>query len=110
MSAPYTFQTDAQFRAFYRLTLAQVVFLESSGLSFTRAPARVLAKRLLDLKDPIATADIINALRKAAAECVSPEAEAPTRPYIPGHGMVSPITAAAIEEAARVIQELNDGR
>lgn len=65
--------TDAQTRALYRRTLAAVVHFESHGISFTRGPARMAAKRLLDLKDPVSTDEIISALMKAAAECIGPD-------------------------------------
>lgn len=112
MTAPFTFQTRNQMRAFIRLTLANMVYLESVGISMTNGPARQQAMRLLDLtKDdgPQTHADLINKLRKAAAETVSPEADAPTQTVIPGYGRVSPVTAEAIRSAARQVADLADG-
>ena len=68
----YHLNTPAQIRSFRLLTLAQMVHLESIGLSMTTTSAKRQALEMLDGIEPkrndVTAAELIDGLRKAAAD------------------------------------------
>lgn len=87
MSRPtFATKTPAQLRAFRLLTLAQMVHLESLGISMTASTAKRQAIEALDLTHAsggasVTIEELINGLRDLAGQSLRLiDAEAPTRP------------------------------
>lgn len=94
---PYQCQTPAQLRAFHRLTLAQMVHLESLGITVTHTTAKRQAMAALDERDSYVTShDLIRRLRTSAHASVGLEQPAPE----------SAGTATVEESAKRAIAAL----
>ena len=81
--APFTLTTPAQLRRFRLLTLAQMVYLESVGLSMTTTTAKKQAIEYLDLNEAngagyVTAAELIEGLRYLAQQSKGLDVEAPT--------------------------------